>query len=120
MTNFFITLTMNCNLECKYCYGEACDCFYDLEDDITVDYNVPENISYKIEDLILFLKKDPNANIIFYGGEPLIEKNILSLYINKLPAKNMLLHTNGILLNEINSEDINKIHTISISIDGDE
>jgi len=37
MVNFFITLTMACDLECRYCYGEVCDCFDDFDDGIAVD-----------------------------------------------------------------------------------
>lgn len=119
MTNFFITLTLNCNLKCKYCYEESNDCFDDFDDEkITVDYDVPEEVNYNINNLILFLKKDPKSNIIFYGGEPTIRNNLLVSYIKKLPSKNMLLHTNGLLLDQIPIEYLNKIRIISISIDG--
>ena len=37
-----------------------------------VDYSVPSKISYSITALKEFIEKDPNAGIIFYGGEPLL------------------------------------------------
>ena len=118
MTNFFIIMNLNCNLMCKYCYGESCNDFYDCENDIKIDYNVPEKIKYNINSLINFLNKEQNCNIIFYGGEPLLDINLLSLYIQKLNSKNMLLHTNGIFLDKLSINNIMKLNTISISIDG--
>ena len=118
MTNFFIILNTNCNLMCKYCYGESCDDFYDSDENTFIDYDIPEKINYNIKDIIEFLNKDPNCNIIFYGGEPLLNIDTLSFYIQKLNVKNMLLHTNGTLLDKLNIKDLIKLNTISISIDG--
>ena len=118
MVNFFVTLTMACDLECRYCYGEVCDCFDDFDDGIAVDYDVPETISYETKALKDFIAKDKEAVIIFYGGEPLLELEKMTEMIDVLPAKAFLLHTNGTLLDRVPAEYLNRLHTISISIDG--
>ncbi len=121
MTNFFLILTTNCNLKCKYCYGEAYE-FYNLEDDNSenIDYTIPEEINYSLEDLSKFLNKDKNSNIILYGGEPLMRIDIVENLLSFLKVNNILLHTNGTLLNLLDSKYLKKINTISISIDGDQ
>ena len=118
MVNFFITLTMACDLECRYCYGEVCDCFDDFDDGIAVDYNVPETITYETSALSKFIAEDKDAVVIFYGGEPLLELEKMKEMIDTLPAKTFLLHTNGTKLDEVPAEYLKRLHTISISIDG--
>ena len=118
MVNFFVTLTMACDLECRYCYGEVCDCFDDFDDGIAVDYDVPETISYKTEALRDFIAKDKEAAVIFYGGEPLLELEKMKEMMDVLPAKTFLLHTNGTMLDQVPAEYLSRLHTISISIDG--
>lgn len=118
MVNFFITLTMACDLECRYCYGEVCDCFDDFDDGITVDYDVPETISYETSALRDFISKDKEATVIFYGGEPLLELEKMKEMMDILPAKTFLLHTNGTMLDQVPAEYLKRLHTISISIDG--
>lgn len=118
MVNFFVTLTTACDLECRYCYGEVCDCFDDFDDGIAVDYDVPETISYETAALRDFISKDQDAVIIFYGGEPLLELEKMKEMMDMLPAKTFLLHTNGTLLDRVPADYLQRLHTISISIDG--
>lgn len=118
MVNFFVTLTMACDLECRYCYGEVCDCFDDFDDGIAVDYDVPENISYETSALAEFISKDKDAVVIFYGGEPILEIEKMKEMMDTLPAKTFLLHTNGTKLDLVPAEYLQRLHTISISIDG--
>ncbi|MDL2261578.1 TIGR04084 family radical SAM/SPASM domain-containing protein [Methanimicrococcus sp. OttesenSCG-928-J09] len=118
MVNFFVTLTMACDLECRYCYGEVCDCFDDFDDGIAVDYDVPENISYETSALAEFISKDKDAVVIFYGGEPLLEIEKMKEMMDMLPAKTFLLHTNATKLDLVPAEYLQRLHTISISIDG--
>jgi uncharacterized protein len=117
--NFFITLTTACDLQCRYCYGECCDDF-DGGDRGDVDYLLPRDLSYPTGALEGFLKKDPEATLIFYGGEPLL--NIKKMYelMDTLPARRFMLHTNGTMLHKVRPEYLDRLHTISISIDGDE
>ena len=119
MTNFFVTLTMACDLECRYCAGECCDCFDDFDDGIAVDYDVPEEINYRPEALRDFIAKDPDATVIFYGGEPLLRLDKMIEYMDILPAKHFMLHTNATHLGDVPAPYLRRLHTISVSIDGD-
>ncbi|HMK45635.1 MAG TPA: TIGR04084 family radical SAM/SPASM domain-containing protein [Methanocella sp.] len=117
--NYFITLTTGCDLECRYCYGECCDDFDDFDDGLDYDYFLPRSVAYPTEALIKFLSLDPEPpTVIFYGGEPLLEIPRMMEFMDRLPAKHFLLHTNGIMLGRVPREYLNRLHTISISIDG--
>jgi uncharacterized protein len=44
---FHLLLTSDCNLQCKYCFGESLDDFdEEFGDDIEVDYNLPRKANY--------------------------------------------------------------------------
>lgn len=103
-----------CNLNCKYCdraeFGEPQEDIY--------DYNIPIKISYPIEKLKSFIKEEDY--ITFYGGEPLLDIEIIKEIITKIKCKGFMTQTNGLLLNKIGKDYIKKFHTILVSIDGDE
>ncbi len=117
--NFFITLTTACDLECRYCYGECCDDFDSHDDGFSYDYFLPRAIEYRTETLKAFLARDAGATVIFYGGEPLLEMRKMQELMDSLPAKRFLLHTNGTLLHRVPPAYLRRLHTISLSIDGD-
>lgn len=112
--NFFVVLTTECNLKCKYCYGECCDFF---SKDIEFK-DVPENIAYKIADLKKFMEKDKNPTIILYGGEPLLRLDLLKKILDNIKAR-FMLQTNGINLENLGTY-VNKLYNLMFSIDGDE
>jgi putative peptide-modifying radical SAM enzyme len=118
--NFFITLTTACDLQCRYCYGECCDDFDESGDSGDIDYFLPRDFSCDTSDLKRFVEKDPEATLIFYGGEPLL--NIKKMYelMDALPAKCFMLHTNGTMLHKVKPEYLNRLQAISVSLDGDE
>ncbi len=118
--NFFITLTTACDLQCRYCYGECCDDFDNTGDGLDIDYFIPQKVSYSTEALKAFLAKDKDPTIIFYGGEPLLNVEKMYEMMDELPAKRFMLHTNGMQLHKVKTDYLNRLHTISISIDGDE
>ncbi len=117
--NFFVTLTTACDLECRYCYGECCDDFDEHDDGLTYDYFLPRAIAYETGTLAWFLANDSNATVIFYGGEPLLEIPKMLELMDALPAKRFLLHTNGTMLDMVPADYLKRLHTISISVDGD-
>lgn len=112
-------LTTQCNLECKYCFGESLE---DFEEDLDVgdiDYFLPKKINLDFDDLKKFIDKDPNCNLTFYGGEPLLQIDNIKKTMDLVNAKRFMIQTNGLLLNKLESKYLNRFHTILVSIDGD-
>lgn len=116
---FYITLTTKCNLECRYCYGKLCDDFGTTFENFVVDYDLPSDIQYPVSALQQFLKQDPDLTVIFYGGEPLLQIDVMKELMDTINAR-YIIQTNGLLLDQIEPEYLNRFHTILISIDGDE
>jgi putative peptide-modifying radical SAM enzyme len=115
---FHVVMTTECNLQCRYCFEEAAK---DFDPDFRgpVDNNLPEELDYATETLDEFCKKDPDCSIIFYGGEPLLCAEKIKEIMDRVNAKNFLIQTNGILLDRLEPEYLNRLHTIAVSIDGD-
>ncbi len=78
---------------------------------------MPEEIEYDIATFANFIKKDENAIIAFYGGEPLLYPDIIKSFIHSLPAKKFVLQTNGFFIEKI-GDFVNKFDSILLSIDG--
>lgn len=113
--NYILHLTNDCNLNCKYCYEK---------DKYTHQKLSFEKITALIDNEIL--NHSNSVGISFYGGEPLLEKEIIYKvvdYINKAKSKTKFLFnitTNGILLDDefIKFMKKNKFLNIGYSIDG--
>ena len=88
--------------------------------DLSVDYDVPEKISYNIEDLKKFMRKDPETVLIFYGGEPMLCIDKIEEIMDNVPAKQFNIQTNGIHLDMLPKEYTNRLTTIFVSVDGTE
>jgi putative peptide-modifying radical SAM enzyme len=92
----------------------------DADFDFVVDYDVPDKISYKIELLEKFVGKDPEAVLIFYGGEPMLCIEEIRQIMDNVKAKQFNIQTNGLHLNKLEPEYVNRLSTIFVSIDGTE
>lgn len=116
----YLILTNNCNLKCKYCF---------LENNPNNSHNC-SRMTFDIAKIAIdkffdYLNNtnQKKASIIFYGGEPFLEKELFKksvLYCLKLPINwNLSIITNGTLLDE-NIIDFCKENniTIGLSIDG--
>jgi len=117
---FHVILTGGCNSQCRYCFAEAME---DVDEDFSsfdVDYSLPKKIGYKIDLLERLCRKDPECVLTFYGGEPLLCTEEIKQIMNRVNAKHFMIQTNGLLLNSLEPEYVNRFHTILISIDGDE
>jgi uncharacterized protein len=117
---FHVILTSECNSECKYCYGEAVQ---DVEEDfldVEIDYSLPKKIAYEISLLGKFCRRDPDCVLTFYGGEPLIRLEEIRQVMDEVRAKLFMIQTNGLLLDHLEPQYVNRFHTILVSIDGDE
>ncbi len=88
-----------------------------LDKKFKFDFTSPESSQIDIKKLKKFLEKDKHATLIFYCGEPLLEiEKIKEITDNiNIPFR---FQTNGILLDKLSSEYLNKITKILISIDG--
>lgn len=117
---FHVILTTECNLQCRYCFGEACE---DVDEDFSgfeVDYSLPRRISYDFQELSSFCEKDADCVLTFYGGEPLLCVEDISKIMDSVQAKHFMVQTNGLLLDKLDPKYVNRLHTILVSIDGDE
>jgi len=90
--SIIIDLTYRCNAKCKYCqWGDnATPGRTDLPDDYIY---LPEATMKSLE----------TNRIVFSGGEPLLHKNlfeIIDYYKKKMKIKEIILISNGLLLNE--------------------
>ncbi len=110
---YIIHLTEKCNLNCTYCYENKKNkeiSFESIKD--LIDYEISRKQAYSI--------------IVFYGGEPLLKKNMIKdtiEYINTKKSKTNFYYgitTNGILLDEefIKYMKNNKFIYVAYSIDG--
>jgi uncharacterized protein len=117
---FHVIVTNQCNSECRYCFGEA---MLDEDDDfgdLNVDYALPKRVSYDLEMLSGFCSRDPECVVTFYGGEPLLGIDLVREIMNEVKAKFFMMQTNGLLLSQLEPEYVNRLHTILVSLDGDE
>jgi MoaA/NifB/PqqE/SkfB family radical SAM enzyme len=106
--HFYITLTNNCNLKCRYCYGKACEDFGSDFHDLAVDYSLPSSISYDTDALLTFLEKDQDPVLVFYGGEPLLRMDKLREIMDRAKNSRFMIQTNGLLLDRLEPEYVNE------------
>ncbi|MEM1514412.1 MAG: TIGR04084 family radical SAM/SPASM domain-containing protein [Candidatus Thermoplasmatota archaeon] len=100
---YIIIVTPICNMKCRYCGGSL--------------HGMPDEIIYSNEELIEFIKKDKDAIVAFYGGEPLLKSEKIKEMLRLLPAKKFVLQTNGLLIEKLGNY-IHKFNSILLSIDG--
>jgi len=103
---YIIFLTGRCNLSCKYCGGTI------------PEYVMPHDVQYSVDDLKKFISRDENPSIAFYGGEPLLRIDLMEEIMDKIKAEHYILQTNGLLLDRVEDEYLQRFSTILVSIDG--
>jgi uncharacterized protein len=118
MTFFHVLLTTNCDLKCRYCYEKSCEDIDADFGDFEVDYFVPSEVSYDTEQLKKFFEKDPAPVLIFYGGEPMLRIDKIKEIMDSVPAKHYIIQTNGLHLNRLEPEYVNRFSAIFVSLDG--
>ncbi|MDI9646247.1 MAG: TIGR04084 family radical SAM/SPASM domain-containing protein [Archaeoglobales archaeon] len=105
---YIVIVTPRCNSNCIYCGGFDKDA-------------MPEEIQYSLDDLKYFIDsvmKDKNPSIAFYGGEPLLEIEKIKNIMDKIHAEHYILQTNGLLLDKVDRDYLERFSTILISFDG--
>ncbi len=103
---YHIVLTERCNLRCGYCGGTR-----HVQD-------IPLEVAYDVGELVNFIRRDPEAVIGFYGGEPLLAVDKMYEIMDRVPAKAFTLQTNATRLDEVDPAYINRLDAILVSIDG--
>jgi len=118
--HYYVTLTNNCNLQCRYCYGKACEDFGSDFHDLSIDYSLPSSMAYSTETLRRFLERDPEPAVVFYGGEPLLQMDKLTEIMDQLTTCKFTIQTNGLMLSKLETEYVNRLDAVLVSVDGDE
>lgn len=103
---YHLILTERCNKQCTYCGGTR-----HIE-------GIPLEHQYCIEDLLGFIRLDPDPVIGFYGGEPLLAMDFMYEVMDKIPARAFTLQTNATILDRIDDKYLHRLHSILVSIDG--
>ena len=65
-------------------------------------------------------KKIPLPTLTFYGGEPLLRADLIDRIVREAPVQQFMIQTNGLLLDRLSPEIINRFSTILVSLDGRE
>jgi putative peptide-modifying radical SAM enzyme len=81
---------------------------------------LPAKINYDTDTLARFCEADPDCVLTFYGGEPLLCIDEIRRIMDSVKAKHFMIQTNGLLLDCLGPNYVNRFHTILVSIDGDE
>ena len=117
----YLLLTTDCNFRCNYCYV----------DKSMASYMSESVVSHAIESFISsYVGNDDELLIIFYGGEPLLNFNVLTqsvkyakqvcrMFNKKTELLNFQLITNGSLLNtKIVNFLADENVSVAVSLDG--
>ena len=78
---YIVMTTPICNLSCRYCGGSL--------------HGMPEKITYSFDELQRFISDDNEAVVAFYGGEPLLNSEVIHDFVTKLNASHFVINTNG-------------------------
>ncbi len=117
---FHIVLTTECNLQCRYCFGETLEDFDEDFGEFDVDYSLPKKANYDWKMLANFCRRDADCVVTFYGGEPLLCTSEIKQIMDMVKPKHFMIQTNGVLLDHLEQEYVNRFHSILVSLDGDE
>ena len=117
--DYYIYVTKNCNMSCKYC------CENQEWSNVEGFKNI-DGPNYEIFELINFILKnrnlseDKDVQILFYGGEPLLNQKWIKDFIKKTENYDFgyTLFTNGTLLHQADSYILNKLDFLFVSTDG--
>ncbi|MFZ3058385.1 MAG: radical SAM protein [Candidatus Methanoperedens sp.] len=111
---YYIAVTRDCNLNCSFCFWN------NIESEKKCNKLNPLDLKKFIENTKKIYEDDSNV-IVFYGGEPLLNQDLIEDIINVVGRNEIIycLYTNGILLHTLRENILNKLSYIAVSIDGD-
>lgn len=99
--------TGKCNLNCKYCGGSF------------PEERVPIMPTYEMSLLKEFIEKDAEPIVAFYGGEPLIQADVIRQVMDSIAAR-FVIQTNGTLWHTLEWDYWKRMDAVLLSIDGTE
>ena len=105
---WLVLTTGRCNLSCDYCGGS-------FPKEV-----VPWGVKYDISKLKRNIERDPNATVIFYGGEPLLNYRFIMQVMDNIKAKRWGIQTNGIAVKLLPEKYWRRMNVALLSIDGRE
>jgi len=121
---FHLIITDECNLCCSYCRARVFENPDGRNDtstpQIEIDPHLPPELNVNLDLLYGFLQKDPAPTLTFYGGEPLLRKDLIDRIVREAPVQRFMMQTNGLLLDRLSPEIISRFATILVSLDGRE
>ena len=117
---FHVVLTTECNLQCRYCFGESIEDFDEDFANFDVNYSLPKKAKYDFALLAELCSEDSDCVLTFYGGEPLLCTHEIRQIMDLAKPRHFMIQTNGLLLDKLEPEYVNRFHTILVSVDGDE
>ncbi len=111
---YYISITYNCNLRCSYCSSKR---ILSPSKELILTND-------KMDELIKYISKNNHTQkdlVIFFGGEPLLEYQIIDKFIKRASYLNLDygLYTNGLLLDNIPLNILQSMNVIFVSVDGD-
>lgn len=110
----------NCNLGCKYCRIIGVSKLNESKEN-SLDEEYVSDIARFVRKLAETEKKG-SLSLVYYGGEPLLYRESIKRFetmTSDIPMRRVL-HTNGTLLSELDSEFLKSIDMILVSVDGNE
>jgi uncharacterized protein len=118
---YHLILTDDCNLCCSYCRAKTFDNIIEYAGTaVDIDEDLPVDLDYDLSILYRFLENDPAPTVTFYGGEPLLKRDLVETIMDNAPFTRFMIHTNGTLLDRLSPENVNRFSTILVSLDGRE
>ena len=116
---YHLIVTDDCNLCCSYCRAKAFDDpVNECSTAVEIDEDLPVDLACDISDLNAFLARDTDPVLTFYGGEPLLRPDIIRRIMDDAPVRRFMIQTNGLLLDRLGQDYINRFATILVSLDG--
>lgn len=99
---FQLMLTTECDLKCRYCYGEALEDVDIYFPDFEIYYCLPKRMSYDVDSLDRLCRQDPDCVLTFYGGEPLLHINGIRHILDNVKAKHYSINLEEVFLQTVN------------------
>ncbi|MDP2640601.1 MAG: radical SAM protein [Betaproteobacteria bacterium] len=104
--------TLRCNLKCSYCSLGVGDVL-----------GSQRNVTYSLDALDAFIATHLNGHeiyVTFYGGEPTLNRGLMTAVMERHPGFRFQLQTNGTLLDDLPDWVLARLSNILVSIDGGE